>query len=341
MDSWRRYERWNEAVASAVFPVLSEPAPVYLDLEETLSQIAREAGSEGAARWPSRGRSRRHRRRVVLTEPALACSAPVEIRKGLHRPTSSLAFLALTALAAEDMGSSDDGFNANNYYSRLCVLLGLDPNHQPIRQQYQQRAEGFWGDLNRWLDGLDGMRGTPTAYALTFRYVGLPLSQALVREGDRRKFPLFFAEYGLAAGMDLAPEVLQRYLEAWFNSEGRPASVALKRLWSKPSTHDALPPSPRWKIMGWDGAIAAAHVSQAPALQRVGLIGQVHQGFLGSGVDIALAVRKLRLDAFDGRMEVEASEGEWLPLTLTPSVANVWRTSFTAGWTSHRSLRVL
>lgn len=334
MDSWPRYERWNEAVASAVFPVLSEPAPVYLDLEEeTLSQIAREAGSEHAPRDGLREAVRG----VTVAGESFSLNrlwrAQRQWRSGRDYtvPPPSLAFLALTALAAEDMGSSDDGFNANNYYSRLCVLLGLDPNHQPIRQQYQQRAEGFWGDLNRWLDGLDGMRGTPTAYALTFRYVGLPLSQALVREGDRRKFPLFFAQYGLAAGMDLAPEVLQRYLEAWFNSEGCPASVALKRLWSKPSTHERIATVAALELMGWDGAIAAAHVSQAPALQRVGLIAQVHQGFLGSGVDIALAVRSFGIDAFDGRMEVEASGGEWLPLTLTPSVANVWRTSFTSG----------
>lgn len=331
VDSWGLYERWNNAVAAAVYPELPDAVPTYLDLEErAIAAIAAEADYDGDG---SEGLQTAVRGVTVAGGTCSLASLRTRHRtwraSGRAEPPPSLAFLALTVLAAEAMGDSADGFDPNNYYSRLSRLLGLPPDSTSVRHEYMRSAELFWADLNRWLEDLEGLRGTPTAYALTFRFVGLPLSQALVREGDRRKFPQFFAQYGLAAGMELAPEVLERYLDAWFASENCPASVSLRRLWKKASARERIATVAAVELVGWDGSLERADLAGLP-FQRVRLMAQLRHGFLGSSLDIALTVRALG-ESFDGRMQVESAAGSWLPLALSPSASNLWRTNVTGG----------
>ena len=81
-----------------------------------------------------------------------------------------------------------DGMAANNYYGRLMQLLDVPEEMRPrVQSDYQRQAEDLWGSLNEWLEAWEGVRGVPTAYAVGMRYVGLPMSQALVREHDRQQ----------------------------------------------------------------------------------------------------------------------------------------------------------
>ncbi len=330
-EAWNRYLTWSDAVASVAFPLIDEPLPVYLDLEdEVLRAIALEVRCLGD---PREGLGTTVRDVTVrgssfsldgLMRRQREWSLSRESRRGAP---PSLAFLALTVLAAEDMGRAEDDISPIAYYPRLASLLGLPHDSYDVRHQYPQRAEALWGSLNRWLDELDGTRGTPTAYALRHRYVGLPLSQALVREGDRRKLPLFFAQYGLAAGMELAPEVLQRYLDAWFGLESCTASAPLKRLWARDSARERIATVASVELVGWDGTLPEGETSDAPQLQRLGLLAQVRQGFMGSSLDIALTLRQSATDDHEGQMEVESRSDVWLPLTFMPGVANLWRTT--------------
>lgn len=332
--AWQEYQRWTRAVADVVYTTQADAVPVYLDLEdEVLDQIASTAGHEGLARdglrdaviavTVSRG---------SFSLARLAAEARLWRRSGNRlEPPPWLAFLAITVLAAEAMGAADDGFNQNNYYARLCSLLRLPADSAEVRSQYMERAEQMWGDLNRWLEGLEGRRGTPTAYALSFRYVGLPMSQALVRAGDRRKFPLFFAQYGLPAGTELAPEALERYLDAWFASESCPVSASLKKLWEKNSARKRIATVAAVELVGWDGTVPSDQGVGAPALQRVGLMAQLRRGFMGESLDLALTLRAGAEDDFGAGMLVEAADGQWMPVGLVPAVANVWRTSYSSG----------
>lgn len=248
--------------------------------------------------------------------------------KGVDEPPPCLAFLALTVLAAEDMGAAEDGFNYNAYYARLSSLLELPPESQEVRSQYMTYAEPLWRDLNRWLERQEGRRGTPTAYALSFRYVGLPLSQALVREGDRRKFPVFFAQFGLPAGSELAPEVLERYLDAWFAGEASPVSASLKKLWGRGSARERIATVAAVELAGWDGTVEAGHAPEASSVQRAALMAQLRRGFLGESLDLALTVRAAPDDDIASGVEVESADGEWMPVAFVPAAANVWRTSY-------------
>ncbi|WP_010149359.1 hypothetical protein [Serinicoccus profundi] len=332
--AWHEYQRWAEAIAEVVYPFRSEAVPAYLDVEEEdLHDIASAAGWEGPAKEGLRDAVLG----VTVLEGKFSLTRLAEQASRWRRsltqdlPPPWLPFQAITVLAAEAMGAADDGFNQNNYYARLCTLLRAPADSQEVRWEYTHRAEQMWGDLNRWLEGLEGRRGTPTAYSLSYRYVGLPLSQALVRAGDRRKFPVFFVQYGLPAGTELAPEAVERYLDAWFGSETCPMSAALQKLWQKGSARERISAVAAVELAGWDGTVLSHEAGSAPALQRIGLMAQLRRGFMGESLDLALTLRAAADDTFGAGVLVEGEGGEWMPVGLVPAVANVWRTSYSSG----------
>ena len=152
------------------------------------------------------------------------------VRGGRSDVPPFLALLATFCIAAEQMAAGD-GMSSNNYYGRLRSVLGWDPTRLAARQGYQRVAERLWGELNRWLIELDGLRGLPTAYALSHRYVGLTVSQALIRSADHERLKEFFRQYGFAPGADVAPSDLVLVLGDWITGNpepsffGPPASV--------------------------------------------------------------------------------------------------------------------
>jgi|GEM_PF-640747 len=329
---WLEYERWTGAIADVVYPETADAVPAYLDLEaDVLAAIAAKVGYQGSARDGLRDAV------LGVTAARGAFSlTPLMRREDVWRqsrevdaaPPPGLGFLAVTVLAAEEMGAADDGFSQNAYYARLSTLLGLPADSHDVRSQYMARAEQFWGDLNRWLERLEGRRGTPTAYSLSFRYVGLPVSQALVREGDRRKFPIFFAQYGLPAGSEMAPEALERYLDAWFASESCPISALLKKLWGRGSARERIATVAAVELAGWDGTVEAGQTPLASSAQRTALMAQLRRGFMGESLDLALTVRAAADDDVASGVEVESADSNWMPVGFVPAAANVWRTSY-------------
>jgi hypothetical protein len=119
-EAWNRYISWSEAVASVAFPLVNEPLPVYLDLEdEVLRVIASEAGNVGDPReglWTAV-------RDVTVRGSSFSLAGLMRLqREWSLTPESrqgappSLAFLALTVLAAEDMGRAEDDISPIAYY---------------------------------------------------------------------------------------------------------------------------------------------------------------------------------------------------------------------------------
>ena len=115
-------------------------------------------------------------------------------------PPPVLALLAVLTLA-EEMGHDAD-FAPNAYYPRLFRLLMIKDTGQQrrLRTSYMREAETLWRGLNDWLAAADGQFGLPSAYALSHRYIGLPMSQALVRAADRQHFR------GCSAALGCRPE---------------------------------------------------------------------------------------------------------------------------------------
>ena len=179
------YFEWNEAIARFFVERIPPGDPLYLSMDEdTLVEIASHAFSEEAPASPvidfelaveeecvSGGR-------VILpgTTPQEPSGAP-----------SCLAFLGAMVLAAYRM-APEDGISEINYFTRLREILGLpDGSGRPHGMLPPAPEETLWVSLNLWAvsKGLrpSAARGPegPT------KYTNYPLSQSLLRAGDRGK----------------------------------------------------------------------------------------------------------------------------------------------------------
>lgn len=331
---WDEYLRWNDAVAEVIYPVNEDAVPVYMDLEpEELQSIAEHAGYTGPDVKEAFAKAVRavvlnadgKFSLAVLNHRATTWRADKNRRK--HPPT--LAFLAITSLAAEDMGTAEDAIAGNAYYIRLAKLLKVSGDNN-LQNQYSKFAEFLWGCLNSWLEDLDGERGKPTAYSLTHRYVGLPMSQALVREGDRNKFPALFAQFGLSPGMEIAPADLSNYLDHWFGLENSPASNSLRKLWNQQSARERIASIAAVELANWDGTLqdgSALSVGGTTLSTRAVVVANLRAGFMDSSLDLSIGLRP-RVPDMDGQMQVQSADDSWIDIGFTPGTAGLWRTSY-------------
>lgn len=257
VTAWQSYETWNDAVAEAFFPVRDDAEPVYMDFEdEALEALGERTGTRADDVPAELGR-------VVAATlgrggPATIFDAHVAqmrrwVRRGRTQAPPFVAVLGAFCLAAEQMESSD-GMSSSNYLGRLRSVLGWEQADHRLDQAYRRVAERFWGELNRWLLDLDGARGVPTAFALNHRYVGLTVSQALVRSADREKLKDFFIAYGFAAGSEVPPSELVTVLDGWIGQNPSPVSTSLARLWGKEQARERIAQSAAVALASWDGS---------------------------------------------------------------------------------------
>ncbi|MFE4503893.1 hypothetical protein ACFRFQ_28890 [Rhodococcus sp. NPDC056743] len=327
---WDSYRLWNKAVAEVIYPVTDEAVPAYMDLEaddlHRIGEAAQYAGPDARV-----GLSEAVRAVTIAQDGAFSLErVSSETRRWRRRsidPPPCLAFLALTVLAAEEMGNSVDGLAQHAYYARLARMLALPDNDAALRRHYQRHSEFLWNCVNTWLENLEGERGLPTAYALTHRYVGLPMSQALVREGDRRKLPSMFAHFGLSPGMRLAPEDVSTYLGMWLTSEVSVGATNLRKLWQRADSHDRIAAIAAVELANWDGVLQ--ETVSTNIVGRAMLVANLRTGFMSSSLDLSLGLRSL-VSEMDGRMEVLETAGKWTALGFNIGTAGLWRTTYTS-----------
>ncbi|MEU4676281.1 hypothetical protein [Micromonospora sp. NPDC023737] len=243
-------------------------------------------------------------------------------------PPPVLTLLAVFSMAAERMGG-DVTMAASNYFGPLSRLLRLEDPQQKERlaTQYRQNVELFWNVLGLWLTGLDGMLGLPSAVALSHRYVGLSMSQALVREHDRGKLPRFFATYGLEPGREVTPREIEPYLDDWMKRTPSPISRNLATLWARqPAARERIASVVALELQTWDGNDRdAAPRSQAAGARgrEARLVALIRSNLFGRKVEFSLVVK---LPGHDGprRLQIASAVGDQQPvLDFMPGV-NGW-----------------
>jgi hypothetical protein len=214
--------------------------PVYIDLED--DALARLTEQLGLARGEQPAAAL-----VSAVVPTLRIAARGSVF-GLHigrlirwakddggAAPPVLAVLALQSMVAERMRRDAD-FSSSNYYGRFLQTIGCDPADANARgkvvRAFGDESMTMWRALNRWISQDSSTRGIPTAYSFDYRVrVGLPMSQALVRDSDRQAIRAFFGELALIPGQTVSVEDMARLLRAWL-----PDSYASKSL--KLLTHD-------------------------------------------------------------------------------------------------------
>ena len=153
--------------------------------------------------------------------------------------------------------AASDGLRDTNYYARLTELLGTPEARERWRRPTETVPRSCWGSLNRWLEPRDGERGTPTASQVgPHRYVGIPLSQALIRRADRQRMLRFFTDMGLPARAQIPDPELERLFSYWIGRDPCP-SPRLARLWARDSQRVRVMEALKASLQSWDGRAEA------------------------------------------------------------------------------------
>jgi hypothetical protein len=262
---WELYERWNTAVANVVYTAEAAGVHVYLDLDDEVLTAIRDRAEPNALHAESAF--------VEAVKGTLVLGhGPADVLRGHLRrldewgresstePPPTVALLGLLSLAAGSMREGE-GMAANNFYGRLAEVLSVTEEELTrFTQAYRKRRNGeavsnvLWNSLSEWLERLEGNRGLPTAFAFAHAHIGLPLSQALVRQTDRDKFGDMFASYGLAPRSSLPPAVMEQLIDEWIARTPSPASNSLQRKWKRgPAPRERIVDVARLTLETWDG----------------------------------------------------------------------------------------
>jgi len=141
-------------------------------------------------------------------------------------PFTSLLFVL--SHAAEQM-VSDGEFSSGNYYERLSALVGISAEKLSL---HGKTTEQFWQAFNGWLANNDFLYGRPTARAVNkLKYVGIAMSQAIVRETDLQRLHKMFEKYGFTNTDDVSESEIEQYISSWIRSTH--PTKQLKEAWKK------------------------------------------------------------------------------------------------------------
>lgn len=252
------YERIGDAFADAMFSSAHAGKPVY-----TLPDVATLQGVLDAAAVNGEGAealARVVRASLQIDEIGVAPFRRQELGALRHRGQPlevppALPLLVLLTLVAEQM-QADGELAAHNYYSRLHRLLKVpSTTSQRVENNYRQVADLLWGSLNAWLEAWEGERGVPTAYVVGgHAYIGLPMSQAVVRKHDRSGLHELFALEGLTPGLRISPVDMNAAMDPYTTTLPSPLSSHLLRLWRTPAARERIVDAACLELENWDGS---------------------------------------------------------------------------------------
>lgn len=334
MIDWTDYEKWNEAIAEVVFTTESAGTPVYLDLDDDVCQLL--ASRIGIDHNDVTESIRRAVRTTIdhsgplksLFDGHLAYLArwrsSLRVSTGAVSPPPVLPFLAVTVLAAEAMGNGEHAGHA--YFPHLCEALSAtsERDRQRVAESYRRVAEPMWDSVDVWLTRLNGRRGLPSAFALSHRFVGLPMSQALVRASDRRKLARMFDAFGLPPGYAMAPGDMAGLFDQWVKHQPCPVSMGLASLWAKPSARERIAEVVANELLTWDGSVpqAAGDGTNIPP-RGLRLLANVTRGLGRSRLDLTVALRSA--SAVPVTVTASTVEGTRAELSFVPGPGGLLR----------------
>lgn len=249
----------DSAVAEAIFSMHNAGRPVY----STPDEDAFVAFAAFLGTQVSEARELLLRTAAAQVSGDFAWNRPfARVTRDLHESSTGslnappgLATIAVLSLAADSMHAAG-GMAAHNYYGRLHGLLDTpEGKKKAVESGYREHGEDLWDALNAWLEAWEGERGIPTAYVVgTMRYVGLALSQALIRRADRDKLPRVFLDEGLPPGYRMAPSDMEATLDEWMPRHPPLFSQSLRALWSNPMARERIAGVACLELESWDGS---------------------------------------------------------------------------------------
>ncbi|CAN1547073.1 hypothetical protein MCEMIH16_02006 [Caulobacteraceae bacterium] len=251
-----QYSTVNRAINEVIFDGRFKLAPIYIDIEGDV-EIDLSAGLDLKL-----GECTRAIAHSVAATMKWASHDPyswhlAELRawNELERPEAPpfSALLTVLSLAAERMRADED-YSAQNYYERLFEVLEVETDDRKNALKHNAKSVlPFWQALNRWLAEHDFEFGRPTAQPINhWQYAGYALSQALVRDADRKRLHGLFADYGLAPKEILTTAEMSLYLHEWMG--GSAPSAWLRKIWNSPDLRPRVAAAACSELEAWEGS---------------------------------------------------------------------------------------
>lgn len=207
------YRDWNNAIADHFARTTPRGGAFYLAVDE---DALNEIGATAFPRAPSDAAADFERAVRSLCVRSGVVRLPSVQRNPRTNAPRCLAFLAAMSLAAHKMAPEDD-IGEHNYFTRLREILGLTdgdgrPDGMEIPPGEPAPEEKLWRALNVWASQ-KGWQPTAEPGTNNFRkYINYPISQALLRDGDKGKLERSFRNAVRALGRNADREKVA----AWF-----------------------------------------------------------------------------------------------------------------------------
>ena len=237
------YNLLNNILNEFLFNGRFEHKEIYLDFEGDMASHVVEKLSEHPATIDNKIFS------IVRLQLDLRTSNPFSTLTNLDEnwklsgfkgfPPTTL-FLCSLVLVAEGMRAGER-FSFNNYYDRFMDAFEIDKDDDKttIKSCFKY-TEKMWRNFNSWLIKNDGTFGLPTAkpFMENKPYISYPISQALIRRGDREHIREFLSSRGFNAGVEEDIGIVGEALGRWFKTTS--PSKSLEKLWSHRSLRNII-----------------------------------------------------------------------------------------------------
>ena len=183
------YDEWNKAIAEYFVSGLPSGATVYLSVdEEALMEIGVRFEQSGAdyVNWVEDFTEAVRSKCVTGDKIHFPWSSSYQS----NQPPRCTALLAAMILAAHYMieeDTEDASIAQINYFTRLRQVLGLSDEEtgRPEGLLPAGVEENLWQEWSRWLIGNGWLPSAERGQTNYDRYINYPLSQSLLREGDK------------------------------------------------------------------------------------------------------------------------------------------------------------
>ena len=194
------YAEWNEAIANFFIGGTIPGEAFYLSLDdETLAEIATVWFSEDGTSNPVRDFE------IAVQEKCVSNGRVILPQMGPVSPGGApeyVAFLGAMVLAAHRM-APEGGISEINYFTRLREILNLNQGSgRPSGMHPPAPEESLWTALNQWVVSKEFLPSAERGPEGPTKYTNYPLSQSLLREGDKGKLEREFRRSEKELGED-------------------------------------------------------------------------------------------------------------------------------------------
>ncbi len=196
------YRDWNQALVSYFTSGVPRGTKIYLSVDdELLERIGSNFHKKFTdSSWGDDFRAA-VRQEVIVERRVNLGNLHSSDGDGLPQ---GVAFLGVMVLAAYEM-ANEEQISDENYFKRLQAILGLatSENGRPVGMKSGQAGEEpLWQSWNLWLLVNGFMPSAHRGHGGRTTYINYPISQSLLRRGDRNRFGLLFNEKQWTAQWD-------------------------------------------------------------------------------------------------------------------------------------------